>query len=143
MRRTLVLALFLCAISGFLLHYRIHPFLVPDKIHPGMTVFNGTTFLAFLLPLIDMFVVTALYLSRKTALYGYLLNGLLVIYGTILMGHFSIAQFIAQSVPPDKWIINSTLPDIGIAWADFFVGKALYDLYLGKPFLEVKPRAEG
>jgi hypothetical protein len=24
------------------------------------------------------------------------------------------------------------LPDIGIAWADFFVGKALYDFYLGR-----------
>jgi len=26
------------------------------------------------------------------------------------------------------WLLKSTLPDIGIAWADFFAGKALYDL---------------
>ena len=29
--------------------------------------------------------------------------------------------------------LKSTLPDIGIAWADFFVGKALYDLYMKGP----------
>jgi hypothetical protein len=59
-------------------------------------------------------------------------NGLIVIYGTVFMAHFSIAQFIAQAMPPSQWIINSTLPDIGMAWADFFAGKALYDLYIGR-----------
>jgi hypothetical protein len=132
MRRTLIVTLFIMAVSGFLLHYRIHPFLVPDKVNPALTHFVDENFFAFLLPLIDIVVVTGLFLSKRTALYGYLLNGLIVIYGTILMGHFSIAQFVAQSVPPSKWIINSTLPDIGMAWADFFVGKALYDFYLGK-----------
>jgi hypothetical protein len=120
------------AVAGFLLHYRIHPFLTPDKLHPGMTVFNGTNFFASIFPLVDIFVVTGLFLSRRTALYGYLLNGMIVIYGTIFMAHFSIAQFIAQSTPPSLWIINSTLPDIGMAWADFFVGKALYDFTVGR-----------
>jgi hypothetical protein len=132
MKRNLIIVLFVMAVSGFLLHYRIHPFLVPDKLHPGMTLFNGANFLAFIFPLVDVFVVTGLFLSRRTALYGYLLNGLIVIYGTVFMAHFSIAQFIVQAVPPSKWIINSTLPDIGMAWADFFVGKALYDFYIGR-----------
>lgn len=118
------------AISGFLLHYRVHPFMIPDKLHSGMMIFNGTKFLASLFSLIDVFVVTVLFLSRKTALYGYILNGLIVIYGTIFMAHFSIAGFIAQSVPWDQWIIKSTLPDIGLAWADFLIGKTLFDLYV-------------
>ena len=132
-RRILIATLLIMAVSGFLLHYRVHPFMTPiDKLHPAILIFNRTNFLASLFPLIDIFVVTGLFLSRKTAIYGFLLNGILVIYATIFMAHFSIAQFIAQSAPPAKWLINSTLPDIGIAWADFFVGKSLFDFYTGK-----------
>jgi len=132
MRRTLLTALFIMAVAGLLLHLRIHPFITADKLNPGLSVFNGTNFLAFIFPLVDVFVVTALFLSKRTAVYGYVLNGLIVIYGTVFMAHFSIAQFIAQAVPPSRWIMNSTLPDIGMAWADFFVGKALFDFYTGR-----------
>jgi hypothetical protein len=131
-RRTLITALFIMAVAGLLLHVRIHPFLAPDKLNPSLSAFNGTNFLAFIFPLLDVFLVTALFMSKRTAVYGYILNGLIVIYGTVFMSHFSIAQFIAQAVPPSKWIINSTLPDIGMAWADFFVGKALFDFYTGR-----------
>jgi hypothetical protein len=60
--------------------------------------------------------------------YGYLLNGLIVIYGTVFMAHFSIAEISVKSLPPEAWFLKSTLPDIGIAWGDFFVGKSLYDM---------------
>jgi hypothetical protein len=128
-RRSLLLALFLLALGGFMLHYKIHPFMVANN---GIVHFNRTFFLANIFPLLDVVLVTILFLSRKTALYGYLLNGLIVIYGTIFMAHFSIAGLIADPIPPSQWIMNSLLPDIGIAWADFFVGKALYDFYLGR-----------
>jgi hypothetical protein len=131
-KKTLLLALFLLALAGLMLHYRVHPFVVPDKANPGILLFNKTNFLAFIFPLVDTVVVTILFLSRKTAVYGYLLNGLIVIYGTVFMVHFSIADFITHAVPPEQWFIKSTLPDIGIAWADFFVGKALFDHYTGK-----------
>ena len=113
-----------------MLHYRVHNFMVHDGTHPEIVTFDGTKFLSFLFPLIDVFIVTALFLSRKTCLYGYLFNGIIVIYGTVFMAHYSIAEFIAKSVPPGDWLLKSTLSDIGIAWADFFTGKALYDLYL-------------
>jgi len=129
-KSTLIIALFLLAISGFLLHYRVHPFLTPDKVNQGTFIFNTTNFLASLFSLIDAVVVTSLFLSRKTAVFGYLLNGLIVIFGTILMAHFSIVDIIAKSIPVTSWLTRSTLPDIGIAWADFLVGKSLYDLYL-------------
>jgi len=129
-KNTLIITLFLLAISGFLLHYRVHPFLTPDKVSQGAFIFNKSNFLASLFSLIDAVVVTSLFLSRKTAVFGYLLNGLIVIFGTILMAHFSIVDIIAKSIPVASWLTRSTLPDIGIAWADFLVGKSLYDLYL-------------
>ncbi|MBP1735559.1 MAG: hypothetical protein H6Q53_1846 [Deltaproteobacteria bacterium] len=129
-KSTLIIALFLLAISGFLLHYRIHAYLIPDKVTSGIYIFNKTNFLASLFSLIDAVVVTTLFLSRKTAVYGYLINGLIVIIGTILMAHFSIVDIMAKSIPVASWFTRSTLPDIGIAWADFLVGKSLYDLYL-------------
>jgi hypothetical protein len=129
-RKILLAALFLLAVAGMMLHYRIHNFMVPDKSNPGVFLFDGTKFLSFLFPLIDVIVVTILFLSRKTAVYGFLLNGILVIYGTVFMAHFSIAEIVAKSIPANSWLLKSTLPDVGIAWADFFVGKALYDLYM-------------
>lgn len=132
-KSTLLVALVLLAIGGLLLHYRIHYFMVADKVHPGNTLFSGKLFLGTLFPLIDVFLVTALFLSRKTAVYGYILNGMLVIYGTIFMAHFSIAQILAKPVPFLLIPLNSTFPDMAILWADFFVGKALYDLYTKAP----------
>ena len=129
-KNTLLTALFLLAVSGLLLHYRIHNFMVADKMNPGGFAFDGSKFMATLFPLIDVIVVTGLFMSRKTAAYGYLLNGLLVIYGTIFMAHFSFAEIAAKSIPFPALLLKSTLPDIGIAWGDFFVGKALYDLYM-------------
>jgi hypothetical protein len=129
-KNTLLIALFLLALSGLLLHYRIHNFMIADTLQPGNFILDGTRFPATLFPLIDVVLVTALFMSRKTAVYGYLLNGLIVIYGTIFMAHFSISEMIAKSVPLSSMLLKSTLPDIGIAWGDFFVGKALYDLYM-------------
>ena len=129
-KSTLLTALFLLAVSGLMLHLRIHNFMIADKSIPGTFIFDSTRFLATLFPLIDVVLVTALFMSRKTAVYEYLLNGLIVIYGTVFMAHFSISEMIAKSVPLSSMLLKSTLPDIGIAWGDFFVGKALYDLYI-------------
>jgi hypothetical protein len=132
-RNALLAALFLLAVSNLLLHYRIHNFMVKDALAPGIMHFSGTKFLAFMFPLIDTLVVTLLFMWRKTSVYGYLLNGVIVIYGTVFMSHFSIAELTARSAPASDWIMKSTLPDIGIAWGDFFVGKALYDISRKEP----------
>jgi len=104
--------------------------MVHDKINPVIVTFDGTKFLSFLFPLIDTVLVTALFTSKRTCVYAYILNGMIVIYGTVFMAHYSIAEFAAKSVPSGQWFLRSTLPDIGIAWADFFVGKSLYDIYM-------------
>ena len=129
-KRALLIALVLCAGAALLLHYMVHPYMVPDPSKPGTLIFNSTRFLSFIFPLADLILVTILFLRSKTAVYGYLLNGLFVIYGTIFMAHFSLAFFSAKSIPPQAWFLKSTLPDIALAWADFFIGKALYDLII-------------
>lgn len=129
-KSTLLPALFLCALASLMLHYRIHPVMVADPAHPGLTVFDTTHFFASFLSVVDLLVVTALFTSRRTAAYGYLLNGLIVIYGTLFMAHLSIAEIMVKGIPFPAMIIKSTLPDIGLAWSDFLIGKALYDAYL-------------
>jgi len=129
-RRLLIITLFLLALAGLLLHYRIHPFMIADKLNPEVKVFDPAKFLSFIFPLFDVVVVTVLFLTRKTAVYGYLFNGIIVIYGTIFMAHYSIAEMHAKSIPLGQMILKSTLPDIAIAWSDFFVGKVLYELYM-------------
>jgi hypothetical protein len=129
-RGALLTALVLMALSALMLHLRVHFFMVADKIHPGNFIFSPSLFMASLFPFIDVTVVSALFLSRRTAVYGYLLNGMIVIYGTIFMAHFSIAYVATKALPLSDLLFRSTLPDIGLAWADFFVGKALYDLYM-------------
>ena len=131
-RGVLLTALVLMALSGLMLHLRIHFFMVADKMHPGSFIFDASRFMASLLPFIDVTVVTALFLSRRTVVYGYLLNGIIVIFGTIFMAHFSIAYTIAKSLPLSDLLLKSTLPDIGIAWSDFFVGKAFYDSHIAR-----------
>jgi hypothetical protein len=129
-RSALLAALVLLAASGLIFHYRIHYFMVPAPDFSEASLFDRTLFLASLLPLLDLVLVTALFLSRRTAVYGYLLNGFIVILGTILMVHFSMTVLADRSLSPGALVLNSTLPDIGIAWADFFLGKALYEWYL-------------
>jgi hypothetical protein len=130
-RRVLLGALFLMAVSGLMLHLRIHPVWAPDKADPAVLIFRGSFIAASLLPLLDVVAVTALFAARRTAVYGYLLNGLIVIYGTVLMSHFMIARLGPAGAPLMDWLLwKSTLPDIGLAWADFFVGAALYRSWL-------------
>lgn len=129
-RRVLLASLVLLALGGCLLHLRVHPIFLPDKAHPGATIFRPSFVMATVLPLLDLALVTLLFTSRRTAVYGHLLNGLLVIYGSVLMGHFSIAMLASKSPTLMDWVLKSTLADIAIAWGDFFAGKALYDSWM-------------
>jgi len=129
-RRTLLAALVLLALTALVLHYLAHPILLPDKDHPGQTVFRGSLVAATLLPLVDLVVVTGLFLARGTAPLAYLLNGVLVIYGTVLMGHFGLVKLAAIPPATSPWIFRSMLHDIALAWVDFLVGKALFESWV-------------
>ncbi|HWR98389.1 MAG TPA: hypothetical protein VN317_08195 [Candidatus Methanoperedens sp.] len=128
-RRSLLVALVLLALTALVLHSLAHPVLAPDKEHPGQTLFRGPFVAATLLPLIDLVVVTGLFLFRGTSPLAYLLNGMLVIYGTVLMGHFGIVGLTAGAAQ-GHWIFKSMLIDIALVWVDFLIGKALYESWL-------------
>jgi uncharacterized membrane protein SirB2 len=124
-RVNLIGALFLLAISALLLHIRIHPIMVKPQgaVEAGLSIPH---LLAVLFCLVDVVLVSLLFCFPNTSIYGYLINGLLVIYATILMGHFSLHELIANSPAFWSWLYGSTLPDIAIAWADFLIGRSLF-----------------
>ncbi len=133
-RHLLFTALVLMATAALYFHLRIHPFMMTNKANPGQTIFIFPHLMANLFPLIDLVLVSLLFTSRRTAVYGYVFNGMIVIFGTVLMTHFSLARLAAA--PPQPLylqLFNSTLPDIAMAWADFLVGASLYYTWLREP----------
>jgi hypothetical protein len=71
--------------------------------------------------------VPTLFCFRKTIAYGYVLNGFLVIVGTITMAHFSIAHW-PNPLTLQAIFMNTLLADILILWGKFFIGKSIFDL---------------
>ncbi len=125
-RRQLWAALVALAVGATMLHSRIHP--------P-----NDLTYLwPNLFSLIDLVLVSALFLSRPTALLGLLLNSFLAFLGIIMMADFSLAATLAGQVKvmPGQnfigWLLATTFPDIMIALADFLTGLALYRAILAE-----------
>jgi len=124
MKRILITGLLLMALFSAALHWRIHNPADPvtGEIRFGYLMANALMW-------IDVVVVTGLFLRRRTAALAFLLNGIIVIYGSIMMFHWSIA-----GAPPPSglygWLVNSTVPDIAAAWADFMLGAALWAVYV-------------
>ncbi|MDD5109361.1 MAG: hypothetical protein PHC29_07685 [Candidatus Omnitrophica bacterium] len=118
-RRILIIAMFFLALGGFLLHYRIHPFV-------------GIYRLARIVSLLDVFLVTAFLCARSTAIYGLLLKGMFTILAVVLMGNFSVSGFIGKNPTLSDWIFKSTLADILIALSGFLIAKVVYDSYYKK-----------
>jgi len=120
-RRLLWFALLGLAIGAAMLHLRIHP---PSK-GPVYVVAN-------LLCGLDVILVSLLFLSRGTAVWGLLLNSFMAFLGMILMADFALTATAAGvvKVRPGQdlsgWLLQTTLPDITILFGDFMVGLALY-----------------
>lgn len=119
--RSYVRVFLLCAfvslyLGGLLLHLRIHPL--------GARSSNLVPFVAAVLGLL---VVPALFSFRRLVEYGYVLNGMLVIVGTVTMTHFSIVHWPTHTAFGTV-LLKTMLPDILILWGNFFVGKSLFEL---------------
>jgi hypothetical protein len=112
----LLIGLLVLSIGGLLLHSRIHPV----RTNYSNLVPAVSDFLAIL-------VVPSLFCFRRTIAYGYVLNGFLVITGTITMAHFSIAHW-PNPITAQAVLLNTLLADILILWGKFFIGKSLFDL---------------
>jgi hypothetical protein len=109
-------ALVTLAIGGFLLHSRVHTI--------GHSPSNIVPFVSGILSII---VVPLLFSFRKTLSYGYVLNGMLAIVGTVAMTHFSIAYW-PRTLTLGTLFFDTMLADIALLWGKFFVGKALFEL---------------
>lgn len=121
-RRTqLWLSLVALALGGFFLHFRIHP---PTKML--------TNFWPSLFCFLDVFLVSGLFLWRKTAVWGLMLNSFFAFLGIIMMADLSVVLTMAgkiQTSPwdsPFTWLVMTLFPDIMVTIADFLVGLALY-----------------
>jgi hypothetical protein len=120
-RRLLWFALVGLAIGAALLHLRIHP---PGK-GPAYVVANVFCWM-------DAVLVSLLFLSRGTAVWGLLLNSFMAFLGMILMADFALTATAAGvvKVKPGQdllgWLLQTTFPDITILFGDFMVGLALY-----------------
>lgn len=115
------------SLGGFMLHARIHD---PAK--------DAENYIPFIAGLISIFVLTTLFSIRKTVPYAYLLNGVIVIIGTITMAHFSYEKLMTPPPPPAlappltvyAIFMGTLLMDILILTGKFFIGKALFVLAL-------------
>ena len=126
-RRQLWVALVALAMGATLLHYRIHtPGADPTDLWPN------------LFSVIDLVLVSALFLCRRTALLGLLLNSFLAYLGIIMMADFSLSATLAgqMKVMPGQnffgWLLLTTFPDIMVLTADFLIGLALYRAILAE-----------
>src|SRR5512143_3542263 len=115
-RSILLAAIVALSLAGFMVHSRIH-FVAPNP--------------SFAVPLVagvlSIVVIPALFWSKKTLAYGYVLNGFLCIIGTVTMGHYAIARWSDPASPPDI-LFKSMLIDVLIVWGKFLIGKALFEL---------------
>ncbi|OGW77289.1 MAG: hypothetical protein A3I73_01545 [Omnitrophica bacterium RIFCSPLOWO2_02_FULL_45_16] len=116
LKTTLAAGLLFLALGGWLLHLRIHP-LIKD----------ADFVIPFISGIVSVFCLPLLFWFRRTIALAYIVNGFLVIIGTITMAQFSIAKF-KGPVTAINIILNTTLADIAILWGKFAVGKALFDL---------------
>jgi hypothetical protein len=125
-RATLWVALVALAVGAAMLHFRIHPPKDLTYLWPN------------LFALADLVLVSALFLFRRTALLGLLLNSFLAFLGIIMMADFSLSATLAgqMKVMPGQsffgWLLLTTFSDIMILVADFLVGLALYRVILAE-----------
>lgn len=104
------------ALGGLLLHLRIHP--ISE---------NGSNLVPVIAGLLSVCVVPFLFAFKRLVEYGYVLNGMLVIIGIVIMTHFTLVHW-PESTTAATILLKTLVPDIAILCGNFFVGKAIYEL---------------
>jgi len=116
LKTTLVFGLFFISLGGWLLHLRIHS---PSS--------HSVNYIPFFMGLVNFAIIPWLFFSRRMIHWAYIINGMSVIIGVILMADFSLGK-----LPPElSWsaiFLNTTLADIIMLGGKFSIGKALFNL---------------
>ncbi len=143
--RPVLLALWLLSLGGWLLHLRIHP--------PGLMMTepqNPAYYIPFVVGLLNILLVPALFYFKPTAILAQLINGFSVIIGTITMAHFSITQLLSlpnltAQLSLNLIFLKTTLPDLLLLWPKLLLGQLLLSTFypagfgrLFKPFWWLK-----
>lgn len=115
LKYALVFALFFFSLGGGMLHYAIHP---SSKY--------SYSYVPMFAAIASVGLVPWLFLSKRTLHLAYLLNGFIVIIGSVTMGHYALA---ARPI----W------PDVLILWAKFLIGYALFHLEAFPVAAQLKP----
>ena len=137
-RRVLLVAMFLFAVGSLSVHFKVHsPFDNPGS--EGLSFTNST---ASVFAFLDVVLVTFLFSRKKTAAWGYLFNGLIVIYGIVLMVHCGLAKAYTPETPLFQYLFIPTSPYIIIACTDFLLGYVLYNLWFMGPAKKPEPVGE-
>lgn len=116
LRIALIFSLFFISLGGWLLHLRIHS-----------PVNNPLNYIPFFTGLINIIVIPWLFFFKPLVSWAYLLNGMTVIIGIILMADFSLNR-LPDDASISAIILGTTLADIIILLGKFFIGKVLFDL---------------
>ena len=127
--RGTVAALMLLSAGGLLMHLAWHPPLLPGIPHG-----EPDNLIPFLFGLAGLIAVPLLVCSKRTWLWGYLINGFGVILGSILMAHDSIAEW--QAVPDaSQLLLHSNLHLILLLMPKVIIGQRI--------LLHYKPNGAG
>jgi hypothetical protein len=119
-RNLLIAGLVAASLGGWLLHLRIHS--------PGDSPVNLIPFIA---GLVSIVVLPAMFFSKKTMAYAYVINGMIVIIGAITMGHVSIMR-LPDHATFAAIMLGTLLADIVLLLTKFLFGKALFELEMFK-----------
>jgi hypothetical protein len=104
LKNLLIAGLFFMSLGGWMLHSGIHPY--------AKHAYGWVPYISGLLSII---VIPMLFIWKKTLPWGYVLNGMTVIIGTITMSHFAL-------VKAPIWA------EMGLLWAKFIMGRAIFVL---------------
>jgi hypothetical protein len=121
-----ILALMLLSLGGWMLHFRIHPITQ-----------NPSNLVPFVFGLLNFTITPLLFNYKRTVIIAYLINGLAVIMGTVLMAHLSLAH-LPSPVTFTGIIFRTTLGDILILFPKLLIGQMIllhfYPAGLGRMF---------
>jgi hypothetical protein len=116
LKMLLITAFVIITLGGFLLHTRIH---TPAANHANT--------IPFFTGLSSILVLSVMFAFRKSIPYAYIMNGMLVIIGSITMAHFSIIRW-KGGITLENIFLKSLFGDILILWTSLFIGKLIFDL---------------
>jgi hypothetical protein len=108
-----ILALLFLSLGGWLLHFRTHPI-------SG----NPSFFIPFILGLVNVIIIPLLFNQKKTVIIAYLINGLGVVIGIMIMAHFSLSA-LPNPLTFTSIIFKTMLADIIILFTKFFIGQMI------------------